>query len=92
VPNLFGQAISYNDDDAAAKLMQDALGVENNNVVELLLSENLHREQRASNHRPTERRRVIWSKSRRSFLFPKAYAALSYGLPRREGRSTMDGA
>jgi hypothetical protein len=64
--NLLGQAISYNDDDAAAKLMRDALGVENNNVVELLLSENLHREQRAGNHRLTERRRVIWSKSRRS--------------------------
>jgi hypothetical protein len=33
VTNLLGQAINCDDGDAAAKLMQDALGVENNNVV-----------------------------------------------------------
>ena len=47
--NLLGQAINCDDGDAAAKLMQDALGVENNNVVNYCFSKiwPTDREQRA---------------------------------------------
>ena len=66
--NLLGQAINCDDGDAAAKLMQDALGVENNNVVNYcfpkiwLLTESSAPISSAG----CKRRRVIWSK------FPKA--------------------
>ena len=38
MPNLLERAINADDADRAAKIIQDALGIENDDVVQLLLS------------------------------------------------------
>ena len=51
--NLLEQAINCSDGDRAAKILQDALGIESDDVAKLLLSEDLADRSRAarSHHR-----------------------------------------
>lgn len=65
MPNLLEQAINCNDGDRAAKIIQDALGIESDDVVRLLLAEDVARliarsalASSASGYRP---RPVSWS-------------------------------